>query len=150
MHACIHKIEKRLNMTVPLKKWNKEKDGNGVHFYLQVNHVRPRAGRWRATGTHPWTGHAMVLWYPVSLLTRESSGLRHKRKPQKNKIYKYWTDKIFWVWFRVVILLELRLNAVKLHLKIPGCIFNWKSFMLRTKFCILKEYDFNFYLKHSK
>ena len=45
MHACIHKIEKRLNMTVPLKKWNKEEDGNRVHFYLQVNPVRPRVGR---------------------------------------------------------------------------------------------------------
>ena len=47
MHARIHKIEKRLNMTVPLKKWNKEEDGNRVHFYLQVNPVRPRARRQR-------------------------------------------------------------------------------------------------------
>ena len=40
MHACIHKTDKRLNMTASLKKWNKEEDGKRVHFYLQVNHVR--------------------------------------------------------------------------------------------------------------
>lgn len=48
MRACIHKTDKRLNMTASLKKWNKEEDGERVHFYLQVNHVRPWGERGHA------------------------------------------------------------------------------------------------------